>query len=392
MNSFYLPAVRIRGFRPFRDVLFRFNRLEVIIGANGSGKSSLFEFLKFLRDSCHHEIPPEIISDHQRRNIFHSPGPNRLFWNVQLDIQSKGPLFYQGEMEGGIGNVKVLFERIITKQSLDEKSPSGFTFLDFREGKGLVRDPEDGDFLRKEWNLDKEAQLGLGAITDASLTMLFSIREYFRNFRFFSGSRIANWKMRRPTAAHRYATLDEDCGNLNAVLYHMMTEHPESFEDLKSLIRFAIPGFKNIEVRACGTAGEVMTFWQEQDVEADLTFEDLSDGVLWFIALATLCVMPSPSPLICIDDPERGLHPRTLPILAGLFEKAAETTQVLLATHASYFLTQFDLENISLLKKTPAGSTYTSLRSSQAILAKLKQMESDELEQMYRADELEALF
>lgn len=392
MNQFYLPAIRIRGFRPFRDVLFRFNHLEVIVGANGSGKSSLFEFLRFLRDSCHREIPPEIVCGDRRRNIFHSPGPNRLFWNVQLDSKSNISLFYQGEMEGGIGNAKVLFERIITKQSLDEKSQSGFTFLDFRDGRGLVRDPEDGDFLRKEWNLENPTQLGLGAITDASLTVLFEIRDYFRNFRFFSGSRIDNRKIRRPTPAHRYAVLEEDCGNLSAVLYHMMTEHPEAFEDLKSLIRFAIPGFKNLEVRACGTAGEVMTFWREQDVEAELTFEDLSDGVLWFIALGTLCVMPSPPPLICIDDPEKGLHPRTLPILAGLFEKAAERTQVLLATHASYFMTQFDLENISLLKKTPAGSTYTSLRSSQAILAKLKQMETDELEQMYRADELEALF
>lgn len=392
MNRFFLPAIRIRGFRPFRDVLFRFNRLEVIIGANGTGKSSLFEFLRFLRDSCCREIPPEIVCGERRRNIFHSPGPNRLFWNVQLEARSKGPLFYQGEMEGGIGGPKVLFERIIAKQSLDEKSGSGFTFLDFREGRGLVRDPEDGDFLRKEWNLENEAQLGLGAITDANLTVLFRIREYFRNFRFFSGARVAHHKMRRPTPAHRHAALEEDCGNLNAVLYHMMTEHPEAFEDLKSLIRFAVPGFKNLDVRACGTAGEVLAFWQEQDVESDLTFEDLSDGVLWFIALATLCVMPSPPPLVCIDDPEKGLHPRTLPILAGLFEKTAEATQVLLATHASYFLTQFDLENISLLKKTSAGSTFTSLRSSQAILAKLKQMENDELEQMYRADELEALF
>ncbi|MDM8549238.1 AAA family ATPase [Desulfobacterales bacterium HSG2] len=63
MNRFFwLPSIKIKGYRPFNDTLFRFRPVQVIVGANGSGKSSLFEFLKFLRDACHHEIPSEIIT------------------------------------------------------------------------------------------------------------------------------------------------------------------------------------------------------------------------------------------------------------------------------------------------------------------------------------------
>ncbi len=392
MGDFYLPAIRIRGYRPFRDVLFRFNPLEVIIGSNGSGKSSLFEFLKFLRNSCLGEIPPEIIPGETSRHIYQKPGPEKLFWNAQIDFQNDIPIFYQGEVEKGEGHPKVLFERILTKKAIDSKSPGGFTFLDFRDGRGLVRDPEDGDFLRKEWILGKNNQLGLGAISDAGLPLLYHLREYIRGWRFYSASGINSRKIRRPVPPVREPVLDEDGSNLSAVIYALKNFHEEAFSDLKSLTRFAIPGFKNIDARLLEGSGEVHGFWQEEGVEDELNFSDLSDGILCFIAWATLCVTPSPPPLICFDDPGQGLHPRTLPVLAGLFEKASERTQVLIATHNSYFMTQFDLESIAIMKKTAGGSVYVNVRNSQTLLNKLHQIDNEELEQMYRADELEGLF
>ncbi|GBC62615.1 hypothetical protein DENIS_3587 [Desulfonema ishimotonii] len=392
MNDFYLPGIRIRGYRPFRDVLFRFNRLEVIIGSNGAGKTSLFEFLRFLRNACSSEITPDNFFATRSGKIFHKPGDDRLFWNAQIDFKNKIPIFYQAELEGGEGPVKVLFERIITKRSLDERNKGGFTFLDFREGKGLVRDPEDGSFLRKEWDLKKANCLGLGVMMDANLAMLYNLREYVRGWRFYSGSGINSKKIRRSVLAEQSPVLDEDAGNLSTVLFDLMRNHTEAFDDLKSLIQFAIPGFRNLEVRPLGGTGEVFTFWAEEGVETELSFADLSEGILRFIALATLCVMPSPPPLICIDDPGQGLHPRTLPVLAGLFEKASERTQVLLATHDSYFLSQFDLENISVMKKSTGGSVCVNVRHSQALLNRLREADSEELEQMYRADELEAMF
>ena len=70
----------------------------------------------------------------------------------------------------------------------------------------------------------------------------------------------------------------------------------------------------------------MIAFWGEEKIETELSLADLSDGTLRFIAWATLCVMPSPPTLICIDEPDQGVHPRTLPILAGLFEKASSKT------------------------------------------------------------------
>lgn len=392
MSEYYwLPAIRIRGYRPFRDLLFTFKPLEVIVGANGSGKTSLFEFLKFLRDGATLDIPPEIITGSCNKRIFHSPGPDKLFWNAEINLKKKISWYYQGELAGPVGTPKVSFERVITKKSSAEDTQNIYTYLDFRDGKGLVRDPEDGDFLRKEWKLGKDNRLALSAMADANLPALFNIREYIRGWRFYSPFNFNIGKIGRPVAITQNPVLDEDAGNLGMILFYLMTEHPETFADLKSLIQFAVPGFKSMTVKARGGLNEVLVFWEEDHVETELTLADLSSGTLRFIAWASLCVLPEPPSLICIDDPSVGLHPRTLAILAGLFEKAADKTQVLLSTQSSYFLMQFDLDNIAILKKANGQSVYINAKNSKNLMENLKKIGIERLEHLHRTDELEAL-
>lgn len=392
MYKFYwLPLMKIQGYRPFRDITFQFTPLQLIVGANGSGKSSLFEFLKFLRDACYHEIPPEIVSGTIGQQIFHKPGPDKLQWSAEFDLSLQAPLFYQGELMGPVGSTKILHEKVYTTVPLNEAHSEGFNFLNFKNGKGQVRDPKDKQTIRGEWDLKKPNQLGLGVITDSSLITLFTLREFIRGWRFYNAFNIDNEKIRKTVPTSQYPVLHEDAGNLSAVLFNLMTEHSEAFEELKTVISLAIPGFKNLNVKARGGPGEVIAFWQEENVDSELSLADLSDGTLRFIAWAILCVMPSPPTLICIDEPDQGVHPRTLPILAGLFSKAAERTQVILATHSSYFLTQFNLENIAVMKKARGESIFIRVKDSKALLDNLEDFGNEELEKMHRSDELEGL-
>jgi len=342
-----------------------------------------------MRNACHQEIPPEIVEGTIGQQIFHKPGPDRLWWNAEIDLRQIGPLNYEGELMGPVGSIKINYERIVMNPP--EPGIFGYTFLDFKNGKGRVSDPDDKKFKRKEWNLKKPNQLGLGAITDSTLITLFNLREYIRGWRFYNAFHINNEKIRKSVPTSQDPVLNEDAGNLSAVLFNLMTEHAESFEELKAVIKLAVPGFRDLNVKARGGPGEVIAFWQEENIDTDLSLADLSDGTLRFIAWATLCVMPSPPTLICIDEPDQGVHPRTLPILAGLFEKAAQKTQVILATHASYFLTQFDLKNIAVMKKVSGESLFVKTKDSRTLLDNLEDFGRDELEKMHRTDELEAL-
>jgi predicted ATPase len=392
MSGYYrLTSINIKGYRPFEDIVFHLNPLQVIVGANGSGKSSLIEFLKFIRDACYQEIPPEIIAGAIGQQIFHKPGADKLCWNMSVNINQNCPIHYQGELIGPVGTPRITYEKVVSDQQLSGHAENSYTFLDFKNGKGVVKDPDDKRFIRKMWDVRKLNQLGLGAITDSTLSTLFNLREFIRGWRFYNSFHIDNEKIRKSVLTSQEPVLREDAGNLSAVLFYLMTEHLESFMELKYIIKMAIPGFLDLNVKARGGPGEVIAFWREKAIDTELSLADLSDGTLRFITWATLCMLPSPPPLICIDEPDLGVHPRTLPILSGLFEKASEKTQLILATHISYFLSQFDSANIAVMKKESGKSVFIRVSDSRTLLDNLEDFGCEELEKMHRTDELEGL-
>jgi predicted ATPase len=383
-------SLKLQGYRPFRNFTTRLSELEVIVGANGSGKSSLFEFLKFLRDAVYLEIPPEIVAGSIGQQIFHRPGPDRFNWSIEVDLLKNTTLYYQGEVLGPVGRTHVSFERLRTSKPIDPKHTKPFLFMNIRERQGVVQD-ESGGLVRQELNLRKPNQLALSLMTNPALTTLYAMREFVSGWRFYSSFNINNAHIRKSVPTEQEPVLHEDGGNLSAVLFYLMTEYPLLFDELKSHLGAAIPGFRALTVKARGGPGEVIAFWQERGVEGELSLADLSDGILRFLCWATLCLVPNPPTLVCIDEPDQGVHPRTLPILAGLFDKASMRTQLLLATHASYFLSQFDIKHVAVMKKVGGESVYLKPADSAALRANLDEFGRDELEAMHRSDELEIL-
>jgi len=392
----HIHSLKLQGYRPFGDFTTRLSELEVVVGANGAGKSSLLEFLKFLRNAVHQDIPPEIVEGSAGQQIFHRPGPDRFRWSIEIELLQPRHftppgeatdwfpriILYQGEVLGPVGRVRVLWEQVLPTHDK--------VFMRVQDGEGFAQDPETGN-LRQELYLRRPNQLALSVMTNPSLTTLYYLREFIANWRFYSAFNINNVRIRKPVPVEQEPVLQEDGSNLSAVLFNLMTEHPVVFDALKTCLRSAVPGFRNLTVKARGGPGEVIAFWQEQGVDDELSLADLSDGILRFLCWVTLCLTPNPPTLICIDEPDQGVHPRTLPILAGLFEKASVRTQLLLATHASYFLTQFDISRIAVMRKVDGESQYLKPGDSEALRANLADFGVAELEAMHRSDELEIL-
>lgn len=170
-----------------------------------------------------------------------------------------------------------------------------------------------------------------------------------------------------------------------------MTEHQAEFAELQTHLRLTVPGFLGLTVKARGGPGEVIAFWQEEGVERDLSLADLSDGILRLLCWIVLCVQPNPPSLVCIDEPDQGVHPRTLPVLAGLFEKACDRTQFFLATHASYFLANFELKRVAVFRKENGSARFIKPENSSILRANLEDFGVDEIEALHRSDELERL-
>ena len=171
-----IRSLKLQGYRPFGDFITRLSELEVIVGANGSGKSSLFEFLKFLRDGVYQDIPPEIVAGSIGQQIFHRPGPDRFWWSVEVDLLQPVTLYYQGEVWGPVGRTHVSFERVRTSEPTRTGHKSPYLFMNIKERQGVVQDPESGRLVRQNLNLRKPNQLALSVMTNPSLVTLYKLR------------------------------------------------------------------------------------------------------------------------------------------------------------------------------------------------------------------------
>lgn len=390
-----LKSIAIDGYKPFKDFQAEVGPLEVLIGANGSGKSSLFEFLRFIRDGVNQPIPPEIITGWVGQRIFHQSGPERFSWVLEFESRLPGikQFEYTGELLGPVGLVNIARERVgLITSSIDNKN-----LLEMRGGNGVQREPGEGSIELPEDQWKKISvsagpnQLALSQMTRPSDMLLRKLREYMLGWRFYGTFKLATDKIRRTVLVTQAPLLDEDCSNLSSVLHYLMTEHQDVFEELQYHLKSVIPGFNRLVVKARGGPGEVIALWQERGVESELSLADLSDGILRLLCWTVLCLQPNPPALICIDEPDQGLHPRVMPLLAGLFERASARAQIFLTTHSSYFLLQFELSRLAVLRKENGAAKFFKPANSATLVQNLQDFGPAELELMHRSDELELL-
>jgi predicted ATPase len=379
-----IGAVAIEGFGPFRETLIPSDSLAVLVGANGSGKTSFLELLRAIRDFIRSEIPPEIIPGWEIREVFHRPGPDRLRFMIALKRGAETYVF-DAEIIGPVGSPTISAERVVV----------GLKNLDEKPHAQLHRSPEDGSLydvgeLERRIRTPRANQLVLAGYVNPSHRTLYRLKEHIDGWRFFSGIRFNDHLLRRPALIEDASTFRDDGGNLASVLHWLQNEHPTAFNEIQLHIRGVIPAFRSLSVRPSG-AGRITLMWDEEGLVSPLSAADLSDGSLRLLLWLTLCLTPIPPPLVCIDEPEVGMHPRTLPLIAALLKKLSERTQVLVTTHSSYLLAQFDVATIGVLHKRNGSIEYLKPSSSKALMESLDEFGAEELELMHRSDELEAL-
>ena len=261
--------------------------------------------------------------------------------------------------------------------------------MEFRAGRGVVRDQHEKRLKRPEWTVE-ENELALRRALDPTLVTVSKFQAFLSAWRFYSGVDVsASASIRRPVPSEPTPTLAEDGANLSAVLFYLVSEHREAWQELETHLAAAIPGFLSLAVKPKGGPGTVIGVWREKGVKTELTLADLSDGTLRLLCSAVLCLSPSMPPFVCIDEPELGLHPRVLPTLAGMLRLASARSQILIATHSPYLLTQFALDEIAVMRKEDGRATFVRPGSDAALRREVEEIGESSLAQLHISDELE---
>ena len=353
-----IESIRIKNYRCFRNVVLDdLSRMVVVVGANGSGKSSLFDVFSFLKDA----LTQNVASAVARRGGYGelvSRGENGPIAITVKFRESGGRLAtYRLELNRELGLEKssrvVVSREVLSYRRGRYGRP--WKFIDFERGSGLaitnesVYGEEDAKEEREEYQLDDPSILAIKGLGQ------------FREFRVVSEFRtlIENWHISdfhiadaRPSAEAGYAEhLSTRGDNVAQVAQYLYENNPTEFGKVLHAMRQRVPGVSDVEAKPTEDGRLVLRF-------RDSSFKDpfiaryVSDGTIKMFAYLVLLYDPQPHPLLAIEEPENQLYPSLLLELIEEFrDYARRGGQVFVSTHSPDFLNGAKLEEIFWLVK-----------------------------------------
>ena len=172
--------------------------------------------------------------------------------------------------------------------------------------------------------------------------------------------------MKKTADVHDNRRLRADGSNLAAFLFLLHEKHGNAYTQIRRTVRLAAPFFDDFALKPTALNEEkILLEWRHRRSDAYFSSSSLSDGSLRFIALATLLLQPKsllPS-VILLDEPELGLHPYAITLLASLLKQAAATSQIIVATQSPLLLDHFEPEDVLVADRVNGATTLRRLES-----------------------------
>lgn len=385
-----IEQIHLKNFRALKDVTIdKPGGFAAFVGANGTGKSTLFDAFAFLQDSLEQNVHValakrggfrEVVSRGERGPIRveikfrDNPGPDGTaapLATYSLDV---------GERDG-----RGIVEREVLKYRRGQHGQP-WRFLDFSKGEGLAVTNE-ADYGKPAVEMQREQQR-----LDAPDILAIKGLGQFQRFKVASAFRrlIERWHLSdfrihaaRPSQEEGYAEhLSSEGDNLPLVAQFLHQRHPETFARILSRMGDRVPGVRDVEATSTVDGRLVLRF-------ADGAFKDpfiarfVSDGTIKMFAYLVLLNDPEPHPLLCVEEPENQLYPELLPELAEEFrEYGTRGGQVLISTHAPDLLNSLEPTEVFWLQKQRGFTVVRRASDDEQIVALYN--EGDQLGALWR--------
>ena len=337
-----LTRLALRGYKSIRDAEIEFGPMNVLIGANGAGKSSLVSFFRLLNEMIGGRLQ-QFVAEQGRAHSLLFHGPKRTpQLEAELEFDSEaGRNLYELKLCHAAGDALVFAsESLQCQRSGAAVSPSAVS-----PGSGHI-----------ESKIRDEANKG-----ESGARVLRQLLTTCRVYHFHDTSAAA--RVRQAGYVNDQQQLMYDAGNLAAFLYGLKNrEDAGVYSRIVGTIRLIAPFFEDFDLEPTGPGGkEIFLNWREKGSDQLFGPHQLSDGTLRAMCLVTLLLQPAETlpTLIIVDEPELGLHPYALNVIADLFRSASSLTQVLVCTQSSTFLDNFEPEDVIVVDRTGGSSVFS---------------------------------
>jgi len=335
-----LSYLSIKGFKSIRSLQdFELNPLNLLVGANGAGKSNFVSFFRMLR-AMSEEGLANFVTENGGADGFFFGGPKET-----REIEA--------HLKFGKNEYKFTLVPTASVKLMVKKESTLYT------GGGGWKHHSSGDIESqlKHWK-EKKSDWGpyLGPESYVNEAVSSWLVYHFHDTSTTSG-------MRRDQSVRNRRELQPDASNIAPFLLRLKLKRVDYYEKILETVQIIAPFLDDflLEPENQGGNDVVRLEWRQKGTSYPFQPWQLSDGTIRFICLATALLQPSPPSTIVIDEPELGLHPFALDVLAGLIRDASERTQLIVSTQSATLLNHFEPAEVIVVDREKGSSRFRRL-------------------------------
>jgi predicted ATPase len=337
-----IDRIEVRGFKSFVDVTVKLRPLNVLIGANAAGKSNFLTLFKMLN----------AITDQRLQSFVAEQGYSDAILHLGLKHTSKMEISLYGNSDTGINSYYA---------QLTSVAPGKLIFADEKlsyQPTGKKTTSYDLFGGHEETRLPATIDSG-GYSSDVAKFIKYRL-ERWRFYHFHDTS--AQSQIKQPAQLHDNKFLASDAGNLASFLYMLRASHPWHYKEIRDAVRLVYSNFDDFSLEPSRLNEKtIFLSWREKGSSYEFGPHQGSDGSLRFMCLATLLLQPFEHKLaphtITIDEPELGLHPYAISLLAEIISKASRQVQIIVSTQSAALLSAIDDPESALVVHRNGGSS-----------------------------------
>ncbi len=327
-----LQSIRIEGYTSIRSAQVELRDLNVLVGANGAGKSNFISVFALLGRIVDGELNLFVGQAGGASALLHGGPKGDARITLSLGFQPNG------------------YKATLVPAARDELIFGEERIWFYGEGQAKPFDASLGRGHRESRLLDEIGQRGEASIAGYVVDVMRGCRV----FHFHDTG--PNAPVKQTGYASDNIALHPDAGNLAAVLLRLRETDRASYRRVVRTIQQVAPFFRDFVLIEEG--GRLQLRWQQEGSDVVFPADALSDGTLRFICLTTLLSLPDLPHLVVLDEPELGLHPYAIVQLADMLRAASHESQILIATQSVTLMNQFELDDLIVVERADGASVF----------------------------------